>query len=93
MYIFLQSTLGCYAQPGPQGPTLVLKPGKSLEFAKCIPGPGKGLEFSKICQMLTKRYGISTNSLEKFMYKFKKSDAYFDDRHANLHKQIKANKL
>ena len=27
-------------------PTLVVKPGKSLEFAKCIPGPGIGLELS-----------------------------------------------
>ena len=44
---------------------LVLKPGKSLEFAKCIPGPGKGLKFSKICQKLTKRSGILTNHFEK----------------------------
>ena len=37
---------------------------------------------------------ISTNSLDKFiMSKFKKSDAYFSDRHANLYKHIKADKL
>ena len=73
-------------------PTLVLKPGKSLEFAKCIPWPGKGLEFSQICQKLTEGSGISTNSLEKFV-KVKKSDAYFGDRHADLHKQIEADKV
>ena len=73
---------------------LVLKPGKSLEFTKCIPGCGKGLEFSKVCQELTNRSGISTNSLERFiMSKSKKSDAYFGDRHAKLHKQIKTDKL
>ena len=43
----------------------------------------------------TKRSGIWINSLEKFMMPtFKnKSDAYFGDRHANLQKQIKADKL
>ena len=56
--------------------------------------PVIGLEFSKICQKTTKRSGISINTLEKFiMTKYKKSDAYFGDRHANLHKQIKASKL
>ena len=41
-----------------QAPMPVLKPGKSLEFAKCIPRPGKGLEFSNISQKLTERSGI-----------------------------------